>query len=89
MKEFVVYVKARKDVLCSVFGSMFLIEISGVIILSHLMRQWSYDMHIESLHMVLGGFCLCGEMILLYLLFRKLMPGGKKHSGNHQYCLSE
>lgn len=75
MKECIVYAKDRKCLIGEAFGSMFLLGISGVIMLPYLMRQWSYDRRIGPIHLILGGVCLCGGVLLLYLLLRKLIPG--------------
>lgn len=78
MKEYIAYAKDRKEMISKAFGSMFLLGISGVIILPYLMRQWSYDRRIGPLHLTLGGICFCGGVLLLYLLIRKLIPGRGK-----------
>lgn len=78
MKEYIAYAKDRKNVIGKAFGSMFLLGISGVIILPYLMKQWSYDRRIGPLHLTLGGICFCGGVLLLYLLIRKLIPGRGK-----------
>lgn len=78
MKEYIAYAKDRKEMIGETFGSMFLLGISGIIILPYLMRQWSYDRRIGPLHLTLGGICFCGGVLLLYLLLRKLIPGRSK-----------
>lgn len=75
MKEYIAYAKDRKEMIGKAFGSMFLLGISGVIILPYLMRQWSYDRRIGPMHLALGGICFCGGLLLLYLLIRKRIPG--------------
>lgn len=70
MKEYALYAKSRKDTLGCMFGAMFLIGISGMIILPHLMKQWSYDRRIGSLHILLGGVCFGVGITLLYVVFR-------------------
>lgn len=75
MKEYIAYAKDRKEMIGKAFGSMFLLGISGTIILPYLMRQWSYDRRIGPMHLALGGICFCGGVLLLYLLIRKRIPG--------------